>query len=149
MGGAHAGTDQRRRVTAWPSLTGVRALIVDDDPDAAELLSEGLRGQGASVVAVPGAAAAFRAFQAERPDIVLSDIAMPNEDGLALIQRIRALPSDRGGRVPAIAVSAYARADDRERSLEAGFQLHVSKPIDIEQLVAAIASLAGHSNHGA
>ena len=149
VGGAHAGTDQRRRVTAWPSLAGVRALIVDDDPDAAELLSEGLRGQGASVVAVPGAAAAFRAFQAERPDIVLSDIAMPNEDGLALIQRIRALPSDRGGRVPAIAVSAYARADDRERSLEAGFQLHVSKPIDIEQLVAAIASLAGHSNHGA
>ena len=70
---------------------------------------------------------------------------MPIEDGFTLIRRIRGLPSDRGGLVPAIAVSAYARADDREQCLAAGFQLHVSKPIDIEQLVAAIASLAVQS----
>ncbi|HZR26378.1 MAG TPA: ATP-binding protein [Vicinamibacterales bacterium] len=139
-GAASASRLETHRAAA-PALAGIRALVVDDDLDALELLGESLRARGAAVSVAASAQEAFDAFRRERHDIVLSDIAMPNEDGFALIARIRSLSRDQGGDVPAIAVSAYARTEDRERSLASGFQVHCTKPVDFEQLSASIASL--------
>jgi CheY-like chemotaxis protein len=121
-------------------LDGVRILIVDDDPDGRELLMTVLEQRGASVVAASCAADAF-ALLARRPDVLVSDIAMPEEDGLTLIRRIRTLPADEGGAVPAIAVTAYAARSDRARALEAGFDCYLSKPVDLEALIATIDEL--------
>jgi CheY-like chemotaxis protein len=86
-----------------------------------------------------------QALGRERPDILVADIGMPGEDGYSLIRSIRALPPDRGGSIPAAAVTALARAEDRRRALLAGFQTHVAKPVDVVELVAVVASLAGRT----
>ena len=125
-------------------LEGIRVLVVDDDADARELIAEALRTRGVEVETAASAAAGFEACERRPPDVLLCDLAMPHEDGFSLIRRIRARPPDRGGLVPAVAVTAYARQDDRDRSTASGFQLHLAKPIDIEQLVAAVAALARH-----
>jgi CheY-like chemotaxis protein len=85
----------------------------------------------------------MRKIQAARPDVLVSDIGMPNEDGYTLIRQLRALSADQGGEVPAIALTAYARAEDRMRSIRAGFQMHVPKPVEPAELITMIASLAG------
>ncbi len=82
-------------------------------------------------------------LQAERPDVLVSDIGMPNEDGYTLIRRVRALGAERGGNVPAVALTAYARAEDRMRAIRAGFQMHVPKPVEPAELITMVASLAG------
>ncbi|HZH33516.1 MAG TPA: ATP-binding protein, partial [Pyrinomonadaceae bacterium] len=126
-----------------PELSGLSVLVVDDEADARELLRQILEGCGSQVITAGSAAEAIAAFENAPPDILVSDIGMPDEDGYSLIRRIRALPADKGGRTPAIALTAYARVEDRARALTAGFQVHVPKPIEPVELAAVVASLAG------
>ena len=119
-------------------LEGLRIVIVDDDGDARELLATVLTQRSAQVFAADSAAEAFKLLTRERPDLLISDIAMPEEDGYTLVGRVRALSVDDGGRTPAVAVTAYAGRADRKRALEAGFDDHFAKPIDIDALVAAL-----------
>jgi len=119
-------------------LEGLRIVIVDDDPDARDLLATVLTQRSAQVYAADTAAEAFDLLGRERPDALISDIAMPEEDGYMLIGRVRALPAHGGGGTPAIAVTAYAGPADRRRALEAGFDGHFAKPIDIDALVGVL-----------
>jgi signal transduction histidine kinase/ActR/RegA family two-component response regulator len=123
------------------TLDGVRALIVDDDRDARELVTEVLRSRGAEVSAVASADECLAALDLGVPDIILTDIAMPGADGFDLIRRVRERPAGRGGLVPAVALTAYARAEDSDRSLAAGFQVHLTKPVDLDELLTTVASL--------
>jgi signal transduction histidine kinase len=124
-----------------PSLEGFHVLVVDDEADARELLSTMLGQLGAEVRVVGSAAEALAALDQMQPDVLISDIGMPDEDGYSLIQKVRARPPERGGLVPAAALSAYARAEDRTRSILAGFQMHVPKPVDPAELAAVITNL--------
>jgi signal transduction histidine kinase len=126
-----------------PSLDGLRIVIVDDEPDALQLLSTILEGCGASVRAAGNAAGALELVRAFRPEVLVSDIGMPREDGYTLIQKVRALPPEEGGQTHAIALTAYARTSDRTRALTAGFHSHVPKPVEPNELFAVIASLVG------
>ncbi|MDD5629939.1 MAG: response regulator [Elusimicrobia bacterium] len=137
--GAEAGSPSRER----GPLSGVRILVVDDDEDTRGMIASVLGHCGATAESAGSAAEAFKAFQASRPDILISDIAMPDEDGYALIRRIRALPAKEGGRVPAAALTAYATAQNRAEALRAGFQIYLPKPVDPEELVAVVHTLAG------
>jgi PAS domain S-box-containing protein len=127
------------------SLDGVRVLVVDDELDARQLLTTVLSQYGAQVIAVASAADALAAVQQFQPDVLVSDIGMPETDGYALIRQLRSLPSEQGGRIPAVALTAYARAEDRTQALLAGFQLHVSKPVNPAELAAVVANLAGRN----
>jgi PAS domain S-box-containing protein len=126
-------------------LGGLRVLVVDDDRDAQELVSTVLRDHGADVLAAGSAREALEGLALFKPHVLLSDIGMPDTDGHELVRRIRALPADQGGRVPVIALTAYARAEDRTRALLSGFQMHVSKPIAVPELVSTVASAAGRT----
>ena len=123
-------------------LTGVRVLAIDDDADARHLLARVLGRQGAEVRLAGSVAEGFATVGRERPDVVLCDIEMPGEDGYSFINRLRALPTDEGGGIPAVALTAYARGEDRTRALLAGFDLHLSKPVAPVELVAVVASFA-------
>jgi CheY-like chemotaxis protein/anti-sigma regulatory factor (Ser/Thr protein kinase) len=133
-------------------LGGLWLLVVDDEPDALELISAVLERYGATVTVVGSAAGALevlaRCEGGEWPDAMLSDIGMAGEDGLYLIRRVRAMEQPSGATIPAIALTAYARADDRARALEAGFQVHVAKPFEPAQLVGTIASLVQQTRKG-
>jgi signal transduction histidine kinase/CheY-like chemotaxis protein len=126
-------------------LEGLTVLVVDDDQDGRELLARVLGDQGAVVLSASSAQAAVRVLEEFRPDVLLSDIAMPEMDGYDLIRRIRRLPASRGGRTRAIALTACARPEDAEQAMSAGFQAHVSKPVHPGRLIAMIAELAGRS----
>ena len=126
-------------------LEGITVLYVDDEPDSRELAERVLSMHGARVITAQSAAAGRQMMIEERPDVLVADIGMPEEDGYALIHTVRALPPDQGGSIPAAAVTALARAEDRRRALLAGFQTHVAKPVDIVELVAVVASLAGRT----
>ncbi|MCC5599201.1 hybrid sensor histidine kinase/response regulator [Nostoc favosum] len=128
-----------------PNLDGLRVLIVDDEADARHLLTMILGQYGAQVMAAPCASDALLALQEFRPHILVSDIGMPQEDGYTLIRQVRALPTDQGGRIPAVALTAYARAEDRTQALLAGFQLHVPKPVNPAELAAVVANLTGRT----
>jgi signal transduction histidine kinase len=131
-----------------PDLTGIRVIVVDDDPDARELMTETLGYYGADVTAAESAAEALVLLPEVRPDVLLSDIGMRGEDGYALIRRVRALPPDRGGLVPAVAVTAYAAGSDSVRALGAGFQLHIAKPFDPLELARIVHRLSGSAVNG-
>ena len=124
------------------TLDGLRVLLVEDDDDTREVLTLGLTLYGAEVVAVSRAADAMLELQKSAPDVILSDIGLPDEDGLALIRRIRQLPPSRGGRVPAVAVTAFTLGEDAEEAIRAGFQRHFRKPVDTQALFGAVAALA-------
>jgi len=126
-----------------PSLAGVRILIVDDDPNAVELNEQILTQAGGEVQRSAGGNEALPLLRHWLPDVLVSDIEMPGVDGYSLIRRVRALEPDRGGKTPAVALSAYGRPEDRVRSLMAGFNFHVSKPVEPSELVTIVASLAG------
>jgi len=124
-------------------LDGVRVLVVDDDNDAVNLASAILTHAGATVRTCASAPEALTVFGAWRPDVLVSDIEMPGEDGYALIRKIRALDKDAGGKTPAVALTAYGRVQDRMKALTAGFSMHVPKPVDPGELTTIIASVAG------
>jgi PAS domain S-box-containing protein len=129
-------------------LEGLRVLLVDDEVDTRELFRVALGRCGAEVLTAGSARDALDAIEESRPDLLISDIGMPGEDGYELIRRVRALPAERGGKIPAIALTAYARTEDRLRALRAGYQMHISKPVELAELVAVIASLIRRRNDG-
>lgn len=124
-------------------LHGLRIIVVDDELDARELLRSLLTTYGAEVIICSSAGEAFEAVRREKPDLLVSDIGMPNEDGYSLISKIRRLPETEGGKTPAIALTAFARIEDRIHALAQGFQMFVPKPVEPNELIAAIRSLAG------
>jgi len=124
-------------------LDDLRLLVVDDDEDTRLLLNEIFSTRGALVTCVPGAREALDEVRRGRSDVVISDIGMPDIDGFALMQEIRRLPRDQGGRTPAIALTAYSRAEDATRAIAAGFQLHATKPVNPAILLSSVAALAG------
>lgn len=128
-----------------PSLEGLKVLVVDDEADTGELIGEVLKECGSEVIITRSVAEALEALEQHRPDILISDLGMPDEDGYSLIEKVRALPSERGGDIPAAALTAYARAEDRMRVLRSGFQFHLPKPVDSAELVTVVASLAGRA----
>jgi CheY-like chemotaxis protein len=123
-------------------LSGTRVLVVEDDDDSREGLKIILERWGATVATAASAGEALERLKAFRPHVLLSDLAMPGEDGYSLIRRVRSLEAHEGGRTPAAALTAFARPDDRERALAAGYQRHVSKPLDPADLFAVVAALA-------
>lgn len=128
-----------------PPLFGVHVLVVEDEPDAREMLAFLLEGAGARVTTAGSASEAMSVLERLRPDVLLSDIGMPGESGYALIHQLRAAGRDEIRRIPAVALTAYARLEDRRRALAAGFQKHVAKPIDPADLVQVVADLTGRS----
>jgi PAS domain S-box-containing protein len=139
--GADAAGVEEPRATESDVPAGLAVLLVDDEPDAREALRLILQQNGMRVTTAASAREAFELVERLQPDILLSDIAMPGEDGLSLVRRLRLLPLDRGGQIPAIALSAYAGAEDSRKALLAGFQRHISKPVDPAFLLAAIGAL--------
>jgi len=131
--------------TARNPLTGLRILVVDDEADIRDYVTTVLEEYGAQVQETASVDAALIAIEKSPPDILVSDIGMPQQDGYSLIQKIRTLTPERGKNIPAIALTAYARDEDRQRALAAGFQLYATKPIEPLKLVVAIAKLVGRS----
>jgi len=125
------------------SIKDVRVLVVDDETDARELVTTALESACAIVTSVSSVREAIEVIQHRPPDILISDIGLPNEDGYALIRQIR----DRGEQIPAIALTAYAGIDNRELAIAAGFQQHLAKPFNPDELVAIVASLVNHPPH--
>jgi signal transduction histidine kinase/ActR/RegA family two-component response regulator len=131
-------TTEGRARAATLDLDGTHVLIVDDEPDARELLRVMLSNTNARISEADSAAEALRIYSEDRPDIILADIAMPGQDGYSMLRAIRGLPRGEGGHARAIAVSAYARREDRQRALKAGFNDHVCKPVQPDDLFAAL-----------
>ena len=125
-----------------PEIVGLHVLLVEDEPDARELMATVLESCGVRVTAVASAAEALDAMRSAPPDVLVSDVGMPGESGYDLIRKIRLLPADQGGRTPAVALTAYARMEDRTRALMLGFDLHLAKPIEPSELLVVIAHLA-------
>src|ERR1700741_468950 len=130
------------------SLDGLRVLLVEDEPEARQIISVVIERAGAEVRSCVSASDAFAKLAEWRPDVILSDIAMPGEDGYSFIRRVRSLSRDEGGETPAAALTAYARDEDRARAIAAGYQMHISKPIAASQLVRMVAKLAGRESEG-
>jgi signal transduction histidine kinase/CheY-like chemotaxis protein len=128
------------------SLIGLRVLLVDDEAEARQILSTVIQRKGAEVKACESTVEALQILIDWRPDVVMSDIAMPDEDGYSFIEKVRSLPREKGGETPAAALTAYARDEDRRKALAAGYQMHIAKPISSTQLVTTIAQLVGR--HG-
>ncbi|HEY2827971.1 MAG TPA: ATP-binding protein [Pirellulales bacterium] len=124
-------------------LDGIKVLVVDDQPDAQELIRRVLEGCGAKVITCSSAAEALQILESERPAVLLSDIGMPDMDGYEFLRKVRALGPDRGGQVPAVALTAFARSEDRTKALLSGFMVHVIKPVEPTELAATIAAVAG------
>ena len=150
--GGHAAALRERRTAAataspmprLPRLDELRILVVDDSADGRALTSLVLTEAGASVNAVASAREALQTLDVERPDVLVSDIGLLDEDGYALIRQIRQHETEHGGFLPAVALTGYTRAEDRARILAAGFQAHVPKPVDPVELTTAIATITHH-----
>ncbi len=130
-------------------LSGIKVLVVDDEADARELVRRVLQECDANVLTAPNAAEALALVEREKPDVLVSDVGMPEVDGFELLRQVRALGQSKGGALPAIALTAFARSVDRTRALHAGFLVHVSKPVEPSELVATVASVAGRTGHRA
>jgi CheY-like chemotaxis protein len=138
-----AGPVPRLDLDLCAKIAGVKVLVVDDEADSRAVVKRLLEDCEAVVITSGSAADAIERVVRDRPDVLVSDIGMPGEDGYALIRRVRALGPENGGNVPAVALTAYARSEDRMRSVLAGFQMHVAKPVEPAELITMIASLAG------
>jgi CheY-like chemotaxis protein len=134
----------QKRESPGPSFdfTGIRVLTIDDDLDTRELLKILLTQYGADVLTVASADKVLEALETFRPHVLINDIGMPKVDGYALIQLIRALPPEKGGQIPAIALTAYAGEDDCQRAMTSGYQQHIAKPFEADQLFQAVLTLA-------
>ncbi|HEY0010031.1 MAG TPA: PAS domain S-box protein [Tepidisphaeraceae bacterium] len=126
-------------------IAGLKILVVDDEADARALVKRLLEDCDAQVIVAGTAAEAIERVRTEKPDVLVCDIGMPGEDGYSLIRRVRALGSEQGGQVPAAALTAYARAEDRVKAILAGFQMHLAKPVEPAELIATVAGLAGRT----
>jgi len=124
-------------------LDGVRVLVVEDDPDTLDVVKFILDQCGAHVLTAASSSEAFEVMERWQPHVLISDVAMPHQDGYEFIAKVRSRRPEQGGNLPAVALTAYARAEDREHALAVGFQMHVPKPVDPEELVAIVARLAG------
>jgi PAS domain S-box-containing protein len=133
--------DKLASATVHRNLEGVRVMVVDDDADARDLLHDVITSAGATVTVAKSAEEAFDLVLRSRPQVLVSDVAMPGEDGYSLARRIRALAPEAGGRIPALALTARTRAEDRKRAEDAGFSAHLGKPVVPSELIAAIAGL--------
>ncbi len=138
--------ERRQSRSGEVRLDGVHVLLVEDDEDSRKLVGTMLKRYGATVTPTKSAQEALTVFNVDAPDIMISDIGMPDEDGYELIRKIRALPIEKGGQVPAIALTGYASRKDRERALTAGYQQHMAKPIEQADMIAAIAALVGRGD---
>lgn len=125
-----------------PRLAGIHVLVLEDEPDARELVGALLESRGAKVVLAASAAEAYTSLERELPDIILSDIAMPDEDGYQFARRVRTFAPERGGETPIVALTAYASPQDRKRTRDAGYSHHLAKPVDAEELVSVLESLS-------
>ena len=144
---AHAAGSAPAAAAPLTRLDGVRVVTVDDDADARMLVTETLEAVGATVATADSMAHALEVLAATRPDVLLADIGMVASDGFELIRRVRSSDDARVRDVPAAAVAAYARAEDRMKALQAGFQLHLAKPVDPAELIIVVAALAKHRRH--
>jgi CheY-like chemotaxis protein len=125
-----------------PSLNGLRVLVVDDEADARELVTAVLTGRGAEVVSVESGGIALDEMERQKFDVLVADIGMPVMDGYALIKKLRRLPAERGGKIPAAALTAYAGVEARMSVLLAGYQIHITKPVEPAELTTVVANLA-------
>ena len=144
----HPTTTTAQRPAAIPpeiSLAGVKVLVIDDEADARALLEIVLGDAGAQVTVAASSDEALAKLAATAPDVIVSDIGMPDRDGYQLMRSIRILPPERGGRTPAVALTAFARSEDRTRALLAGYQVHITKPIEPLELIVTLASLTGRT----
>jgi CheY-like chemotaxis protein len=126
-------------------LTGVKVLVVDDEPDARSLIHRVLTQCEAEVVTAASATEGLALIKQHRPDVLISDIGMPEIDGYQFLREVRKLRPDEGGRTLAIALTAFARSEDRTRAMMAGYQVHIVKPIEAQELLATVGSLAGRT----
>jgi CheY-like chemotaxis protein len=138
--------ERRRSRKGAVRLDGVHVLLVEDDDDSRKLLGTMLKRYGARVTSTKSAAEAFAVFSGDVPDILISDIGMPDEDGYEFMRKLRSLPPEKGGLTPAIALTGYASRKDRERALNAGYQQHMAKPIEQVDMISAIAALVGRGD---
>ena len=129
------------------NFEGIKILLVDDEPDNLEFLQFVLETYGASVQTATSAPQAFKLFLQNKPDLLISDIAMPEVNGHTLMRQIRALPSEKGAKIPAIALTSYAGETNRQESLRSGFNLHLAKPIQADKLAQKVAELGVNSEH--
>jgi signal transduction histidine kinase/ActR/RegA family two-component response regulator len=141
IGSLQAKEASQGNVTSLPSLAGVKVLLVDDDPDTLQILSVMLAESKAGVQTAASVSEALEILEWYQPDVLVSDLAMPGEDGYSLIGKIRALAGGKVTQVPAVALTSYVRVEDRARALSAGFNLFVPKPVEPEELITAIANL--------
>ena len=125
-----------------PQLSGLNVLLVDDDSDTLNVMATALAGRQANVTAVSSAGEAIRAIKQRRPDVLVSDIAMPDVDGYGLIAKVRSLENGETQSIPAVAITAYAKEEDRKRALSSGFQIYLAKPVEIAELVSVVARAA-------
>jgi CheY-like chemotaxis protein len=128
--------------SAAGKLFGVKVLVVDNDEDARSVLLQVLEREGSEAYGAGSATEAMTLLRAVKPHVLISDLAMPDEDGFDLIRKVRASPSDVAAAIPAVALSGYASDEDRARALQAGFQRHLPKPVDPNQLARVVVSLA-------
>jgi CheY-like chemotaxis protein len=142
LGDAARPRPSARATAVVQGIHGVRVLLVEDDADTRDAYAAMLTEFGAQVCAVPSAAAGLAALEAYRPQVILSDIALPGEDGFSFMQKVRRLAPERGGQVPAAALTALASDEDRQRAMQSGFQMHMTKPIDAARLVGVVRMLA-------
>ena len=135
--------ERRRSRSDSIRLDGLHVLLVEDDEDSRKLLGTMLKRYGARVTSTMSAKEALSVFEGELPDLLISDIGMPDEDGYELIRKLRSAPPDKGGLTPAIALTGYASRKDRERALTAGYQQHIAKPVEQADIITAVAALVG------
>jgi signal transduction histidine kinase/ActR/RegA family two-component response regulator len=137
-----ASQNQHKLAQSQQLLSGVNVLLVDDDSDTLTLMTTALKRRQANVTAVSSAVEAIQAITRKRPDVLVSDIAMPDEDGYGLIEKVRLLENGALDNIPAVAITAYAKEEDRERALSAGFQIYLAKPVELTELISVVARAA-------
>jgi CheY-like chemotaxis protein/two-component sensor histidine kinase len=138
----HPSTAREADLTPDPDLSGIKLLVVDDDVDSIQLVKLLLEKCGAIIKTCSSGAECLKCLPIDKPDVLISDIGMPGMDGYALIKQVRALSPEQGGRIPAIALTAFARSEDRRRAMLSGFDIHVSKPVEPGELIAVVARMA-------
>lgn len=136
------GTSRKHDDASSVRVDGIQVLVIDDDDDSREFMAQALSSRGARVISVNSADHALLEMERSLPDVIVSDIAMPEVDGYEFVQRVRSLPAERGGLTPALAITAHTGKEVQERALESGFQRHTSKPVDIDTFIVAVAELS-------